>query len=82
MHMLEAGDNLVAIKAFLEHESISTTCIYTTVTPELANRYLDARGKPLESVSTQIDNATQLPFILPYLYKIIICIRNYPRNSF
>lgn len=68
VHMLEAGDSLVAIKAFLGHSSIATTCIYATVTPELANKYLDERGKALEGVSSK--NATQpLPQVLPFLYR-------------
>lgn len=66
-HMLEAGDSLVAIKAFLGHASISTTCIYAAVSPELANRYLDARGKPLEKASAQ-ENCLPLPQALPFLY--------------
>lgn len=68
VHMLEAGDSLAAIKAFLGHSSIATTCIYATVTPELANKYLDERGKVLEEVPSQ--GATQpLPQALPFLYK-------------
>ena len=66
-HMLEAGDSLVAIKAFLGHASISTTCIYAAVSPELANRYLDARGKPLENATEQM-NSLPLPQALPFLY--------------
>lgn len=42
--MLEAGDSLVTIKAFLGHASIVTTTVYAQVTPELANKYLDERG--------------------------------------
>lgn len=45
--MLEAGDSLITIKAFLGHASIVTTTIYAQVTPELANKYLDERGKPI-----------------------------------
>lgn len=68
VHMLEAGDSLVAIKAFLGHSTIATTCIYATVTPELANKYLDARGKPLED--TSLRTAIQpLPQALPFLYR-------------
>lgn len=68
VHMLESGDSLVAIKAFLGHSTIATTCIYATVTPELANKYLDERGKPLEN--TSLRSATQpLPQALPFLYR-------------
>ncbi len=45
--MLKAGDSLVTIKAFLGHASIVTTTVYAQVTPELANKYLDERGKPI-----------------------------------
>ena len=68
VHMLEAGDSLVAIKAFLGHSTIATTCIYATVTSELANKYLDERGKPLED--SALRPVTQpLPQALPFLYK-------------
>lgn len=50
VHMLECGESLVVIKAFLGHSSITTTTVYTEVTPELANKYLRERGKPLEDV--------------------------------
>jgi len=66
-HMLESGDSLVAIKAFLGHASISTTCIYAAVSPELANRYLDARGNPLEKAAEQ-KNCLPLPQALPFLF--------------
>lgn len=68
VHMLEAGDSLVAIKAFLGHSSLATTCIYATVTPELANKYLDERGKALPDVSTQT-TPQPLPQALPFLYR-------------
>ncbi len=68
VHMLEAGDSLVSIKAFLGHASIASTCIYATVTPELANKYLDERGKPLEDVSFK-NTPQPLPQALPFLYR-------------
>jgi site-specific recombinase XerD len=68
VHMLEAGESLVVIKAFLGHASIDSTCIYATVTPELANRYLDERGKPLQDIAN--DNKPQpLPLAMPFLYR-------------
>lgn len=68
VHMLEAGDSLVAIKAFLGHASIATTCVYAAVTPELANKYLNERGKALMDVAPP--NAPQsLPQALPFLYR-------------
>jgi len=67
VHMLEAGDSLVTIKAFLGHASISSTAIYAKVTPELANKYLDERGKPLQDI--EVANIPQpLPQALPFLY--------------
>ena len=50
VHMLEAGESLAVIRAFLGHASISSTLIYASVTPELANKYLRERGRPLETV--------------------------------
>lgn len=67
VHMLEAGDSLVAIKAFLGHSSIATTCIYAQVTPELATRYLNERGRPLENIS-ESRRLQPLPQALPFLY--------------
>lgn len=49
VHMLECGESLVVIKAFLGHSSIMSTTIYASVTPELANKYLRERGKVLEN---------------------------------
>ena len=67
VHMLEAGESLVAIKAFLGHSSIVSTVIYAKVTPELANKYLDERGKPLENLGLQ-SIPQSLPEKLPFLY--------------
>jgi site-specific recombinase XerD len=53
VHMLECGESLVVIKAFLGHSSIMTTTVYANVTPELANKYLRERGKPLEHIETE-----------------------------
>jgi site-specific recombinase XerD len=41
--MLECGVSLPVIQAFLGHESISSTMIYASITPELANKYLKDR---------------------------------------
>jgi site-specific recombinase XerD len=68
VHMLEAGESLVAIKAFLGHASIVSTTVYAKVTPELANKYLDERGKPLEEATTQ-SVPQSLPEALPFLYR-------------
>ena len=66
--MLEAGDSLVTIKAFLGHATISSTAIYAKVTPELANRYLDERGKPLTDIVVT-STPQPLPQALPFLYR-------------
>ena len=68
VHMLEAGESLVAIKAFLGHASISSTVIYAKITPELANKYLDERGKPLENAVMQ-SIPQSLPEAMPFLYR-------------
>ena len=60
--MLEAGDSLVTIKAFLGHASIVTTTVYAQVTPELANKYLDERGN-IEDAPKPLAQA------LPFLYR-------------
>jgi len=64
VHMLECGESLVVIKAFLGHASIDTTTIYAEVTPELANKYLRERGKPLESIEVKEEKSNvSLPFL-------------------
>jgi len=68
VHMLEAGESLVVIKAFLGHSSIVATTVYAKVTPELANKYLDERGKPLENIVVQ-SIPQSLPEALPFLYR-------------
>ena len=65
VHMLECEESLVVIKAFLGHVSIATTVHYASVTPELANKYLRERGKPIESVD--IGNQGNPRITLPFL---------------
>jgi site-specific recombinase XerD len=64
VHMLECGESLVVIKAFLGHASIETTTVYAEVTPELANKYLRERGKPLDDVEIK---ETKTKNVLPFL---------------
>ncbi len=66
--MLEAGDSLVTIKAFLGHASILTTTVYAQVTPELANKYLDERGKPIAQTNIETE-PEPLAQALPFLYR-------------
>lgn len=68
VHMLEAGDSLVTIKAFLGHASIITTTVYAQVTPKLANKYLDERGKPIPEKNVEA-SPKPLAQALPFLYK-------------
>lgn len=68
VHMLEAGDSLVTIKAFLGHASILTTTVYAQVTPELANKYLDERGKPISNTPVEI-SPKPIAQALPFLYR-------------
>lgn len=70
VHMLECGESLVVIKAFLGHESITTTTVYASVTPELANKYLRERGKPLDGVSDESSSPENMrTAVLPFLVR-------------
>jgi site-specific recombinase XerD len=66
VHMLECGNSLPVIQAFLGHASISSTIIYTRVTPGLANKYLRDRdietdGSNNDSMKKKMD--VRLPFL-------------------
>lgn len=67
VHMLESGDSLLAIKAFLGHSSLTTTAVYAQVSPELANKYLDNRGKPLPE-ECKLKKIQPMELRLPFLY--------------
>jgi len=68
--MLECGESLVVIKAFLGHTSIMTTTIYANVTPELANKYLRERGQALNDLELQNQYADHPTVgMLPFLSK-------------
>jgi len=68
VHMLECGESLVVIKAFLGHASIKTTTVYADVTPELASKYLRERGNaiPVLDILEQ-DNTCALVDSMPFL---------------
>jgi len=59
--MLECGESLIVIKAFLGHASIKTTTVYCDVTPELANKYLRERGKAIPTINIQEQDKTKVP---------------------
>ncbi len=66
VHMLECGISLPVIQAFLGHESISSTIIYASVTPELANKYLENRDVQLEGFINDTETkkiSVRLPFL-------------------
>ena len=66
VHMLECGISLPVIQAFLGHETISSTIIYASVTPELANKYLKNRDVQLDGSVNEIDDrkiSVRLPFL-------------------
>lgn len=74
VHMLECGESLVVIKAFLGHASIETTLVYANVTPELANKYLRERGQAIENVDceqqlTENTRPVSLPFLVNRKHK-------------
>jgi site-specific recombinase XerD len=69
VHMLECGESLAVIRAFLGHSSIATTLVYASVTPELANKYLKERGIALESLAIE-NNEKCLFASLPFLQNV------------
>jgi len=70
VHMLECGESLVVLKAFLGHSSITTTMVYASVTPELANKYLRERGELFENVdSGELDDKGTGAALLSFLKK-------------
>jgi len=66
VHMLECGNSLPVIQSFLGHESISSTIIYASVTPELANKYLRDRDIETEVLNNEFAEkniSVRLPFL-------------------
>jgi len=61
-----APNSLPVIQAFLGHESISSTIIYASVTPELANKYLrdrDILSEELINEPMEKKTNVRLPFL-------------------
>lgn len=68
VHMLECGESIAVIKAFLGHASIATTMIYASVTSEIANRYLKDRDIGIDRVKDAVPTKGQ-PELLSFLRK-------------
>ncbi len=68
VHMLECGESIAVIKAFLGHASIATTMIYASVTPEIANRYLKDRDIGIDNLQDAPPHRGQ-PELLSFLRK-------------
>ena len=49
MHLLENGVNLIYIRDFLGHSSVTTTEIYARCNPELKRKYLSEVSSTIES---------------------------------
>lgn len=49
MHLLESGVNLIYIRDFLGHSSVTTTEIYAKSNPEIKRKYLEAAALNLDS---------------------------------
>ena len=68
VHMLECGESIAVIKAFLGHASIAATMIYASVTPEIANRYLKDRDIGIDNLQDAPPHRGQ-PELLSFLRK-------------
>jgi integrase len=49
MHLLESGVNLIYIRDFLGHSSVTTTEIYAKCNPELKRKYIVAAASQVDS---------------------------------
>ena len=65
--MLEAGESLAVIRAFLGHASISSTLVYASVTPELANKYLLLRDSFPQSESPVEEKEVSVKEMLTFM---------------
>lgn len=59
MHLLEAGVNLVYIRDFLGHSSVTTTEIYARANPELKRKYIEQSATALNTGKSYSDNDKQ-----------------------
>ena len=51
MHLLEAGVNLIYIRDFLGHSSVTTTEVYAKTNPELKRKFLEESSVSLGAAS-------------------------------
>lgn len=49
MHLLESGVNLIYIRDFLSHSSITTTEIYAKSNPEIKRKFLEEAALNIDS---------------------------------
>ena len=56
MHMLEAGVNLLYIRDFLGHKSVSTTEMYAKANPEIKRKIIEQHGLKLD-IKNKYSNA-------------------------
>jgi len=57
MHLLECGVNLIYIRDFLGHSSVTTTEIYAKCNPELKRKYIEMAGIALECEVSYYDES-------------------------
>jgi site-specific recombinase XerD len=68
MHLLESGVNLIYIRDFLGHSSVTTTEIYAKCNPELKRKYI------IEAAS-QLDDSIQ-PYSDNEKDELLDCLKN------
>lgn len=66
MHLLENGVNLIYIRDFLGHSSVTTTEIYARCNPELKRKYIEQAGN-LITESVEEYNANEKATLLAWL---------------
>jgi site-specific recombinase XerD len=70
MHLLESGVNLIYIRDFLGHSSVTTTEIYAKANPEIKRKYLEEAARGLDgsiSVFSEKEKNTLMDWLKAYL---------------